>query len=302
MEKWLRSCYHKWLQPLAWWLQWWLMNILEVIPGEEPQRRKLWAWNGRQVDGDYNDHEKRATVTMSICQGSNMVGRSCQNWLRWFQTGAWFHPLVPWIKNHWPKHSFELLEYLFAWTVLVLSYHGYPWVWFRHWCGRSVATLESPGVCSWLRTLTLRDFHTWSISGLSWFWMYDVFCSSDVECLQNCTYLQPELKIFECNCKQSTLQHWWPAGNSQEHPGVALSTSYGHICSQPQLGNEGVPGVNYGHGTGLSTKLRRTSPVCRREVSTSPWMELGCQGIGHCVLFASAICCNDISASFILPV
>ena len=103
-------------------------------------------------------------------------------------------------------------------------------------------------------------------------------------------------------CKQSTLQHWWPAGYSQEHPGVALSTSYGHICSQPQLGNDGIPGVSYGHGTGLNTKLRRTSPVCRREVSTSPWMELGCQGIGHYVLFASAICCNDISASFMLPV
>ena len=38
---------------------------------------------------------------------------------------------------------------------------------------------------------------------------------------------------------------------------------------------------------------------CRREVSTLQRIELRCQGLGHCVRFASAICCY-ISASFIL--
>ena len=88
----------------------------------------FWKWylvkNHNEESCEHGIDVKLMGITMTMRRGqpwpcpfasaSNMVR------LRWFQTGAWFHQLVPWIKNHWPKHFFQLLEYLFAWNVLVL--------------------------------------------------------------------------------------------------------------------------------------------------------------------------------------
>lgn len=228
-----------------------------------------------------------------------------------FQTGAWFHPLVPWktVIGTLKQKPLAVASFLSHTQLPEMSFYFLQWLSFCHLCRRFVAILQSPGVCSWLPTRTLCDFHTWSISGFNLFWTYDAFCSSDVECLPTGFISISTISLhmvywhifaawaqdisMYCSPPFNILQHWywWLAAYFQEHPGVALSTGHGHICSQPQLGNEGVPGVTYGNGPGWNRFKHQVARnktclwwdqkqfCCRREVSTLQRIELRCQGL-----------------------
>ena len=271
------------------------MTILELIPTEPQYLKKtvsrsdkilgcFQGWNGCPVDGD--------CIVMTMRRGqlwpcpltipSNMVSRLCTNlaiyidsklapdFIHWYpETKTVIGTLKqkPLAVASFLSHTqLPEMSFYFFTMVIILSF-------MSKICGHSAVTrclqlapysdlARLPHMVYFRIQLVLNVwsvllFRCWVPTYRTHFYLYDF---STYGVLAHICSLSS--RYF--NVLQSTLQHWWYwwlAGYSQEHPGVALSTGYGHICSQPQLGNEGVPGVSYGDGTGLNTKLRGTSPV-----------------------------------------